>query len=383
MMNRSEGATKNVVDVRVVSGTGGGPDKTILNSPRFLAPAGYRNLCAYLHPPDDPGFEQLRKRAEAAAAPLLSIPDRGPWDWRVIGRLLEVCRRERVVLWHGHDYKSNALGLLLRRFWPMRMVTTVHGWVKHTRRTPLYYRIDRYCLPRYELVICVSEDLYKECLALNVPAERCLLIENGIDLAEYSRTLTVAEARQPLGIPPGRVVVGAIGRLSAEKGFDLLIRAVDRLIRAGLDVELLIAGEGEEEPRLRALATELGCGERVRLLGFQAKVKELYQAFDVFALSSIREGLPNVLLEAMALQVPVLATRIAGVPRLIDDGKNGLLIQPGSVDELTRALERLLHDAELRRRLAHAGHETIASRYSFAERMRKIQAIYDDLLGRA
>jgi glycosyltransferase involved in cell wall biosynthesis len=371
-----------VLDARVVTGTGGGPDKTILNQPRFLAPVGYRNLCAYMHPCDDPGFAQLRRRAEIAEAPLLSIPDRGPWDWRIIGQLLNICRRERVDIWHGHDYKSNALGLLLRRFWPMRLITTVHGWVKHTRRTPLYYRIDRFCLPRYERIICVSQDLYDQCLEIGVPADRCLLIENGIDLNEYTRTQSRAEAQQVLGIRPQRLVVGAVGRLSDEKGFDLLIRAVARLIQTGLDVELLIAGDGDEEPRLRTLIDELGCADRVRLLGFQANVKELYQAFDVFVLSSLREGLPNVLLEAMALEVPVLATRIAGVPRLIDDGNNGLLIQPGSMDELTHALERLLRDAELRHRLCRAGRETIASRYSFAVRMRKIQAIYDNLLGR-
>ena len=372
-----------ILDTRVVSGTGGGPDKTILNQPRFLAPAGYRNVCAYMHPAGDPGFEQVRRRAESAEAPLVSVPDRGPWDWRVLGRMLDICRRERVAIWHGHDYKSNALGLLLRRFWPMRLVTTVHGWVKHTRRTPLYYRIDRFCLPRYERVVCVSKDLYDECLTLGVPAERCLLIENGIDLTEYSRTLSRTEAKQALGIPAERLVVGAVGRLSAEKGFDVLIRAVDRLARAGLDVELRIAGEGDEETRLRALIAELGCGARVRLLGFQANVKELYQAFDVFALSSLREGLPNVLLEAMALETPVVATRIAGVPKLIDDDTNGLLIQAGSVEELMGALERLLGDAELRRWLAQAGRETIAARYSFAVRMDKIQALYDELLGRS
>ena len=98
----------------------------------------------------------------------MSVPDRGPWDWRVVTQLLAVCRRERVGIWHGHDYKSNALGLVLRRFWPMRLVTTVHGWVQHTRRTPLYYAIDRLCLPRYESVICVSPDLYDECLARGV-----------------------------------------------------------------------------------------------------------------------------------------------------------------------------------------------------------------------
>src|SRR5947209_15172269 len=94
--DRAETERPVVIDARVVSGTGGGPDKTILNSPRFLEPMGYRNVCAYLHPPDDPGFETLRRKAEHLDAPLVSIPDRGPLDWRIVPRLLEVCRRERV-----------------------------------------------------------------------------------------------------------------------------------------------------------------------------------------------------------------------------------------------------------------------------------------------
>jgi hypothetical protein len=170
-----------VLHTRVVAGSGGGPDKTILNSPRFLRGSGYRVLCAYMHPPGDPGFEQLREKARLAQAPLFSVPDRGPLDWRVGLGLLHLCRRERVTVWHSHDYKSNLLGLLLRRFWPMRLVTTVHGWVRHTRRTPLYYWIDRLCLPRYERVLCVSEDLRERCLACAVPEDRCVLIENGID----------------------------------------------------------------------------------------------------------------------------------------------------------------------------------------------------------
>src|SRR5258707_946896 len=132
-----------VLDARVVTGTGGGPDKTILNSPRFLDALGYRMLCAYLHPPEDPGFDVLRQRAKELGAPLAEIFDRGPCDVRVFTRLLCLCRRERVAIFHGHDYKTNLLGLLLARFHPMRLVTTVHGWVRHTARTPLYYRIDK------------------------------------------------------------------------------------------------------------------------------------------------------------------------------------------------------------------------------------------------
>src|SRR4051812_14721168 len=108
-----------VLDTRVVTGAGGGPEKTILNSPRYLEPAGYRMLCAYMHPPGDPGFDQIRRRARELGAPLLSVPDRGPLDPGVLTRLLEICRRERVTDWHAHDYKSNLIGLLLRPFWPM------------------------------------------------------------------------------------------------------------------------------------------------------------------------------------------------------------------------------------------------------------------------
>jgi len=368
------------LEARVVSGSGGGPDKTILNTPRFLTAAGYRTLCAYMHPPGDPGFEQLRRKAETWGAPLLSVPDRGPWDWRVVAQLLAICRRERVALWHGHDYKSNALGLLLQQFWPMRLVTTVHGWVHETRRTPLYYWIDRLCLPRYELVICVSEDLRERCLACGVPPERCVLIENAIDTAEFSRHLSVGQAKERLGLPAERFLIGSVGRLSAEKGFDVLIRAVHQLLKAGADVELLIVGEGDERPSLEALIAELGVGQRCRLLGYRSDLRELYQALDLFALSSYREGLPNVILEAMALEVPVVATRIAGIPRLVRNGETGLLVTPGDVQDLAQAVCRLREQRELGDRLRQAGRALVEARYSFAARMQRIRELYDGLL---
>jgi glycosyltransferase involved in cell wall biosynthesis len=371
--------TRTVLEVRVVCGAGGGPDKTILNTPRFLAGTPYPTICAYMHPPADPGFEQLRRKAVQWRAPLVSVPDGGCWDWRVIGKLLELCRRERVAIWHGHDYKSNVLGLLLRRFWPMRLVTTVHGWVHHTRRTPLYYWVDRVCLRRYEKVICVSEDLHQRCLECGVPAGQCVLIENGIDTAEFSRRLSPTEARQRLGVAPGRLLLGAVGRLSAEKGFDLLVRAVAQLVSEGLDVGVLIAGEGDERARLQTLIGESGLGERVRLLGYCSDTRELYQALDVYVLSSLREGLPNVLLEAMALEVPVVATRVAGVPRLVRDGENGLLAEPGAVAGLAAAVRRLAEEPGLRSRLGRAGRATIEQSYNFAARMEKVRQVYDEL----
>src|SRR5579864_2856505 len=315
-----------VLDVRVVTGTGGGPDKTILNSPRYLNAAGYRMLCAYMHPPKDPGFEQIRRNAAALRAPLLPVPDRGPWDWNVALQLLKICRQERVTIWHGHDYKSNALGLLLRRFWRMRLITTVHGWGVAGAR-PLYHRIDRLCLPYYELVFCVSDELHEQCLACGVREERCVLLENGIDTAMFSHRVDLEKAKARLGIPPHRFVIGAVGRLSREKGFDILIQSVDQLLKDGFDVELLIVGEGDDRPRIETQISELGRTPRVHLLGYRSDTREIYEAMDVFALSSLSEGLPNVLLEAMALEVPVVATRVGGIPKIIQNDVNGLIVE--------------------------------------------------------
>lgn len=373
--------TRVVLDARVIVGLGGGPDKTILNSPRFLQGGRYRMICAYLRSPNDPGFARVRERALSWGAPLIEVDDHGAADIGVVRRMLAVCRRERVAIWHGHDYKTNLLGLLLRPFWPMRLVTTVHGWGHQTRRTSLYYAVDRLCLPRYERVLCVSDDLLARCRALDIADDRCLPLENGVDTSQFSRSRDRAHAKMMLGWPSDRLVIGAVGRLSSEKGFDLLVRAVDRLIASGHDVSLAIVGEGHERPRLEALIGTLGRGERVRLLGYQDNTVPLYEAFDVYALSSHREGLPNVVLEAMSMGLPVVATRIAGVPNLVRDGREGLLVEPGAIDDLTRALGSLMDDPALREGLGQAGRARVEADYSFAERMRRLCRVYDELLG--
>lgn len=370
--------TPTILDARVLSGSGGGPDKTLIHSPPVLARAGYRMLCAYLHDPADPGFGVLRAKAAAAGVGLISVPDHGPLDWRVVPRMLEVCRRERVAVWHGHDYKTNALGLVLKRFHPLRLVTTVHGWVHRTGRTPLYYIIDRLSLRYYERVLCVSPDLVAAGRRAGVPASRLMLLENGIAVDAYGRSQSAAHARSAVGLAD-RFTIGAAGRLSAEKGFDILIRAVDRLLAAGHDLQLWIAGEGVEQDALARRIAELGRGDRIHLLGYRPDLKALYEATDVFALSSLREGLPNVVLEAMALGVPVVATAVNGVARLVIPNETGELVAGGSVEALAAGLHRLIADPDLRERYAAGGRRVVEERFSFSARMGKLARVYDGM----
>jgi len=142
----------------------------------------------------------------------------------------------------------------------------------------------------------------------------------------------------------------------------------------------VIVGEGGEESRLRKLVGDLGRGDRIRLIGYRPDMPEVFRAMDIFALSSHREGLPNVLLEAMATSLPVVATRIAGIPRLVVDGENGLLVPAGSEAALAHALGLLVADPGLRARLGRQGRLTIERGYSFAARIKKLRAIFDDLL---
>ncbi|MFM8251086.1 MAG: glycosyltransferase [Planctomycetota bacterium] len=369
-----------VLHVRVVTGPGGGPEKTILNSPRFLGPLGYRAKLAYLHPPQDPGFERLRERAAALHAELISLPDRGAFDFRGLWQLIQLCRRERVAIWHAHDYKSNVFGLIVRCFARLKLVTTLHGWTDLTGRIPLYMKIDKWCLKYYRKSICVSDDLRDVCLEVGVPPDRCEVVYNAIDTVDYQRTKTVTQAKAEIGAPPDGVLIGAVARLSPEKAFDRLIEATVALRRAGYPVHLWIAGEGGWRPDLERIIEQLDCGSYVRLLGHIHDPKTFYQALDIFALSSIREGLPNVVLEAMAYGTPLLATAVNAVPVLVEDQRSGVLVEPGDTAALERGLRQLLDDPDQARQMGIAARQRVEEKFSFQRRMEKIARIYREVL---
>jgi glycosyltransferase involved in cell wall biosynthesis len=373
-----------VLHTRVVVGHGAGPEKTIRLTAAALADSCYWPVAAYLHPPDDPSFGFLQQQAAAAGCPLVIVPDRGPIDPRPFWALLRLCRRLGVSIWHAHDYKTDLFGLLLRPFHPMKLVTTLHGWVQMTPRTRLYYALDRRLVRHYDHLICVSDDLHAWARGTGLSPDRCTLLHNAVDEQLFRRRFDPSQSplRGRYGVPPGRLVVGGIGRLSPEKGFDLLIQAAG-LLADDLDFEVWIAGEGPQEAELRQLIEARGLGERVRLLGFCDEPIELYGAIDVLVSSSLREGLPNTALEAMAMKVPIIATRVGGLPHLIQDARTGLLCRPGDVQALAQCLGRMLADPDLRRRLADAARNLIEQKYTLKGRTDGETAVYDHILGRA
>ncbi len=368
-----------VLHTRVVTGTGGGPEKTILNSPRFLKDYGIDSVCMFMRPPGDEGFASLEANADAAGAEIIGIDDRGPLDLSIIMKAIRLCKKRQVAIWHAHDYKSNVLGLFVRLFHRMHLVTTAHGWVRFTSCTPLYYRIDRCSMKWYQSVLCVSEDLVERCLEAGIRNDRLTLVDNAIVHTDYQTSLPTDAEKTRLGFSPDHILLGAVGRLSEEKGFDNLLNAVRQLVDEGHNVGLIIAGEGHLREELQDQIDRLELQNRVQLAGFMNDPRVLYRAIDIYVLSSRREGLPNVVLEAMASQRTVVTTEVNGIPRLVQHGRNGIVVPTDNIDALAAGIRQCLLSVDRRRDLAVEGRRTIEERFSFARRMATVVETYRSL----
>jgi glycosyltransferase involved in cell wall biosynthesis len=371
-----------VLHLRVAAGTGGGPEKTILHSPRFIKAYGYDAQVVYLCPPNEPLGERLRRQAIDLQCTLTTIDDRGPLDLSVLTSIVRLCKRERIDILQTHDYKSNAIGLMVRRFHRCRMVTMLHGWTDMTGRMPLYKKIDQWCLPKYEAQVCVSEDLVAECERLKIPSRKIHLVHNAIDSDSFRRMQSTRDAKVAANVQPERFLIGSVGRLSPEKCFSELIETVAELQRSGYAIDLAIAGDGPQREYLIDQIARLGCNETIRLIGQVEDTRPFYQTLDLFVLNSSREGLPNVLLEAMSMEVPIIATRVGGVASLVREGLTGRLIESGDRENLKSAILEIFLDARRRAAMAEEARAMIESQFSFSARMKKIANIYDALLDR-
>jgi glycosyltransferase involved in cell wall biosynthesis len=212
-----------------------------------------------------------------------------------------------------------------------------------------------------------------------VPADQVTVVANGVDDTTF-RPATADEqraARAALGLDGDAFVAGGMGRLAPEKNFALLAELAPRHPA----VTFVVAGSGPEADKLAALVRARGVADRVRFLGAVTDRPGFYHALDAFLLPSLHEGLPMALLEAMASGVPVLASRLEGIAAALEENTEGLLAPAGDVPAFAGALARLVDDPALRTRLASAGREKVARRFSARETMRRVEALYDRELG--
>jgi glycosyltransferase involved in cell wall biosynthesis len=223
-----------------------------------------------------------------------------------------------------------------------------------------------------------------------IAPERVEVLHNGVDTTalDPARCLRRTEVRRELGIPEETLLVAAVGRLTPVKNYPLLLRAFARASQALPGIAqridnpmLVVVGEGEELTALKALSAELGIADRVRFAGFREDVPEVLGASDLFAHASLMEGLPNAVLEAMAMGRPVVATDAGGVPELVAHGETGLLTPSGDEEALTKALLRLLSAPEIRREMGDAGRRRARQRFDQDAQVLKLETYLERLGG--
>lgn len=334
---------------------------------------------------------RLAEAVRAAEIPVLVIPETENSILRIIVRAREFVRRERPLILHAHGYKENFVAAWVSRLSDVGyVVRTQHGapepytgWkrVKQIVTGALDRFTTRYTTDR---VVCVSRQLARRMQHYATP-EQLLTIHNGIEVENVRSALTPAAARRRLGIPEAAEVVGTAGRLVAVKRLDIFLKAARSLADARPKTQFVIAGSGPEEQNLRETAGALGLTDRVVFTGHRDDIHDVLRAMDVFVISSDHEGLPMVLLEAMALGVPVVARAVGGIPEVIVDGKNGLLVETAKPEALALRCAALLADEGERRQLAAAAAARVSSNFSSALTAAEIAALYSalEMRGRA
>ncbi len=309
-------------------------------------------------------------------------------DLQALFRLTGFIRRGRYTIVHTHSSKAGILGRWAARLAGTPVIVhTVHGWGHHERQHPLvrrfYILLERATARITDKLIVVSPRNTEKGLADGIGTpEKYITIRSGIELDRFLKPTRPREAvREELGIPPDVPVVGTVTRLSPQKAPLDFVDAAAHVAARRPDVHFVIVGDGPLRAEMEAAIAVRSLTDRVHLTGLRRDVPDLMHSFDVFALTSLWEGLPRVLPQAMTTGLPIVATAVDGNAEAVTDGVNGFLTPPGVPQALAAALLRLLEDSVLARRMGEAGRRK-AGEFSAHRMVSDIAALYDTLLAK-
>jgi glycosyltransferase involved in cell wall biosynthesis len=363
---------------------GGGPDKTILLSAERHNRARVKAVVAYIRSDDDSEF-RVGERA-AGRVDFYDIRERAKLDPRVFAVIRKIIIDHDINVVHGHDYKSDLFAYVVRRWmWRRRiaLLSTAHAWVMLDARGQLYRKLDLFLMKRFDHLIAVSHATKAEMVEAGVSPEMITVVHNAIDTDAWDRGRAAGDLRDELGLSGAFPVVGYVGRIMPEKDLETWLRAAAVLARGHAGARFVLVGDGRDDGTragLERLAAELGIADRVIFTGYRSDLLAVYATFDMFLLTSRREGLPNSLLEAMAMGLPVVTTDVAGAKELVVDRKTGFVLPQGDVDGIAAALGALTADERLRRDMSAAGRARIEQDFSFARRLERIEELYERIV---
>ena len=314
-----------------------------------------------------------------------NIPERRRFDLRVIPALRSIVETRAPDLIITNSVKSHFLMWRSRLWRKHPWVAFHHGYTDTDRKMRLYNRLDRWSLPHADRVVTVCQAFARELAgSTGIPVKNISVQHNSIRRGSPVSTTDVEALRNQFEIRAGERIVLSVGRLSREKAHIDLLGAFKRLRETKPDIplKLIIVGDGPERARLETAAESLGCKDRVIFTGQVGNVQSFYAMADVFALPSLSEGSPNVVLEAMSANLPIVATAVGGVPEMVTNNESALLVPPNEPPALAEALATLLTDNDLAQRLAKEAATLVDTQFTPETYARSLVRIYSEVIER-
>lgn len=344
----------------------GGQELRILTEARWLLDHGWGALIACQ--PESP----LAREAAAAGVPFVGVRMRGAADLAALAVLRRLMRTRGVALVHTHSSVDSWLATLAARSVGLPVVRSRHVTIPIRRRRALVYRLAH-------RIITSGEAARARVLAAGVPPERVVAIPAGFDPARFHPGVSGAAVRAELGLRDP--VVGLVANLRRSKGVRDFLAAAAEVARVRADVTFLVVGDGVALADARHDAAGRHLAGRVIFTGFRRDIPQVLAALDVLVLSSVREAFSQVLLQALAVGTPVVATAVGGTPEVIRDGETGRLVPPANPPALARAVLECLADPVRARELARTGQALVHAHYTLDASMARTTAVYRELLG--
>jgi glycosyltransferase involved in cell wall biosynthesis len=297
---------------------------------------------------------------------------------RNVTRFNRYVRDKGIHLVCAHDFKSNFYAFFIRMMTGIPVISVFHGRTMKDLKIRIYYLLDALIMSQMDTVICVSESQRNSLLRF-LPSRKIQVIPNAVDIEEILRLSGEAAT----GVPPlyqKQKWIVFVGRLSREKGLIHLIRAFSRLTLIHGQVALLIIGDGPDREKLESFVNSLQLNLSVYFLGFKSNVYPYIRQAEFLVLPSLTEGMPVVILEAFALRKPVVATRVGGIPEVVRNDKEGMLVGARNESELGNAIARLIQRTDTTKQMGENAFRRVRQEHSFDVQTKRYHAIYRKIL---
>jgi glycosyltransferase involved in cell wall biosynthesis len=341
----------------------------------------YRVILLCLRSPDGRS-DMLMEKASRIGVKAFPVDVNGKVDPRSIKSIRDILKRNGVQILHSHDFKSNIYGLIGSANLGIKRILTAGGTTRDSFVKKMYMYFDETFTYRYyDKIIAVSEEIRDRLLLKRMRPGKVSLVENGIDMSLYEHDEGETTPLDSLPGKNGKKVFAVVGRLFPDKGHRYFLAAFRNVMREVPDVAALIVGEGPSEAEIREQAKSLNMAGNVFFCGVRRDMLNVYKNIDCLVIPSLTEGLPYVLLEAMMCKVPVLATSVGGIPKVVTNGRTGYLVPPGDVESLEDGMRRILADPGKAREMSENGYQLVAEKYSAQRMVDRVGRLYDAMLG--